>query len=412
MKILMLASTFPRNINDYKAKWILELSRKISEKNHDLIVLAPHANNLNLYETYENIKVYRFKYAPQNFELLGYGTFLPHELSDSRVKVIYLYLRNIILMISLIFSMLLSSVKLCKKEKVDILVSHWIFPGGLIGLITAKMLGIFPILKVYGTDLVFMKSFHLNWLGRVIINSYPIVIANSEYTRNIAISFGINDPNKIKVIPEGVELPKIISEAKIESIKLKYNLKNQKIIFSMHRLIPLKGTEYLIKAASYVVNKYPNVKFIIGGEGPLKPELIRLVNELNLSNKVIFLGLVNEDEVPFYYSLCDIYIIPSIIDQKGNTEGLGVPVIEAMSYGKPVIGFDVGGPKYTIIDGVNGFSVKEKDWESMGEKILELLYSEKLSAKFGDEGRKLYYSNYSWNKIINKYEEIFKGIVS
>jgi glycosyltransferase involved in cell wall biosynthesis len=258
----MLASSFPRTKDDYKAKWILELCTNISKNNHNLIVLAPHTNNLKSFETYEDIKVYRFKYAPQNLEVLGYGNFLPHEISHSKLEAIYLYIRNILLLVPFIFSMFFSSVVLCKKEKIDILLSHWIFPCGFIGLITAKILGITPILQIYGTDLVFIKSFQLSWLGKIIMNFYPVIIAISQYTKNIAMSFGIKDPNKVKVIPVGVEAPKLICNAGIENIRFKYNIKNEKIIFSMHRLIPLKGTKYLIKAASHVIDKYPNVKFI------------------------------------------------------------------------------------------------------------------------------------------------------
>lgn len=408
MRMLVLTSSFPREENDYSAKWILELSKELNKRNNKIIALAPHTSNLKMHEHLDGIEVYRFKYAPKHLEVLGYGNFLPHEWSQSNFKLVFLYFRNIILFIPFLVSMFISAIKICKKERIDILFSHWIFPCGLIGLVAAKILKIRPSLTIYGTDLVFMKKFKLTWLGRWILNSYPNIIAISEYTKNVALSFGVNDIGKIKVIPMGVYPPKNVENGELDKLRRKLGINNKKIIFSVHRLIPLKGTEYLIKSASLVVKEYPDVKFIIGGEGPMRTELESLIEELNLEGNVILTGFIPEEKLHLYYALCDVYIISSIRDEAGNTEGLGVPVIEAMSYGKPVIGFDVGGPKYTIRDGVNGFSVKEKDWEDMGEKILELLSDEKLREEFGDRGMEIYYEEYTWGTVVDKYVGVMK----
>ena len=139
----------------------------------------------------------------------------------------------------------------------------------------------------------------------------------------------------------------------------------------------------------------------------MRPVVESLSEELNLEGNVILTGFITEEELPLYYALCDVYAISSIRDEAGNTEGLGVPVIEAMSYGKPVIGFDVGGPKYTIRDGVNGFSVKERDWEDMGKRVLELVRDEKLREEFGDRGREIYYEEYTWDTVVERYKEVF-----
>ena len=75
-----------------------------------------------------------------------------------------------------------------------------------------------------------------------------------------------------------------------------------------------------------------------------------------------------------------------------------------MSYGSPVIGFNVGGPKYTIRDTINGFSVQEKNWEGIGKKILELLRGEKLRGEFGEKGGGIYYENYTWDEMVEGIE--------
>lgn len=93
-------------------------------------------------------------------------------------------------------------------------------------------------------------------------------------------------------------------------------------------------------------------------------------------------------------------------NKERNIEGLGVPVIEVMSYGSPVIGFNVGGPKYTIRDSINGFSVQEKNWKCIGKRIFELLRGEKLSGEFGEKGREIYYEEYTWDGVVAEYKKV------
>lgn len=84
-------------------------------------------------------------------------------------------------------------------------------------------------------------------------------------------------------------------------------------------------------------------------------------------------------------------------------------VIEAMSYGKPVVGFDVGGHKYTIEEGINGYSVKEKDWGEMEKRIIALLKNKSLRAKFGDKGWHTVVEKFSWNNVSERYGYLLGG---
>ena len=408
MKIVMLTTSFPRTDDDYLARWILELGQELEIRGTTSIIIAPHATGLNQSDIIGGMKVHRFKYAPEQFEVLGYGKFLPHESTKSKTKTLSLYIRNILLFIPFLTSMFISTMHACKKDKTYVILSHWAFPAGLIGIVIAKIFGIKHCAQIYGTDLVFLKRFKLKWLGRYIMKNSSSIIAISQYTKDVAVDFGIN-PDKIKVIPVGTYYPKEIPDHNLHALKNELGLSSNEIIFTIHRLIPLKGTSYLIRAMSMIIKNCPDAILIIGGEGPERDKLEALAKELCVENNVVFVGRISEEQLPVYYKLCDVYVIPSIRDKWGNTEGLGMPVIEAMSYGKPVVGFDVGGPKYTIEDGVNGYSVKEKDWEKMGERIITLLKNERLRTKFGDNGRHTVSEKFSWNKVSERYRFSLEG---
>jgi glycosyltransferase involved in cell wall biosynthesis len=403
MKIVMLTTSFPRTDVDYLARWILELSQELTKIGTISSIVVPHAPGLKKSDVIGGIEVHRFKYAPKNYEVLGYGNFLPHESTKSKFKTFILYMRNILLFIPFLISMFISTAQACKKDKSEIILSHWTFPAGLIGICVAKLFRMKSILKIYGTDLIFIKRFKLKWLGRYIMKNSSTIIANSQYTKNVAIEFGIS-PDKIEVIPEGTYYPIEIPDHDLHALRNELCLSSNEVIFTIHRLIPLKGTSYLIRAMSMVIEKCPDARLIIGGEGPENEKLKALAKELCIEDKILFVGRISEEQLPVYYKLCDVYVIPSIRDKWGNTEGLGMPVIEAMSYGKPVVGFDVGGPKYTIEDGVNGYSVKERGWEEMGDKICLLLNNADLRQRFGNSGKRLY-EKYTWCEISKEYNK-------
>ena len=409
MNLIVITSSFPRNKDDYKARWILELGREYVKKGLIPSVLCPHVAGSKTYEVIDGIEVYRFRYAPERYESLGYGNFLPHERSSSRIGILFQYVLNSILILSMLFFMFLSLHKLRRKKKAKLIFSNWAFPAGLVSVVYRQLSGIPSILKVYGTDLVFLKRFKLGSLAKYILERHDEIIAISDYTKDCALSFGV-DAGRISVFPVGSNYPIRHSSIELAEFKRKLGLSGRSVIFTVHRLIPLKGTSYLIEAMSKIVSVHPNALLVIGGEGPERDMLESLAKSYDLDHNVLFTGQVPNEDLPLLYEACDVYVIPSITDKWGNAEGLGMPVLEAMSYGKPVVGFDSGGPGLTIADGSNGFKVTEKDWEGMADKIIILLSDPLLRNKIGQKGKSMF-DGYRWDKISDLYTEVLYGAV-
>lgn len=410
MNIIVTTSSFPRDKDDYKARWILELGQEFLKEGLIPFILCPHVAGSKDYEVIDGIEVYRFRYAPEKYESLGYGNFLPHEKCSSRIGVLIQYCFNSILIASMLFFMFLSLHKLRKKKNAELIFSNWAFPAGLVSAVYHQISGIPSVLKVYGTDLVFLKRFKLRSLGKYILNKHDSVIAISDYTKDYALSFGA-DPDKILVFPVGSNYPIIHSPVSLDNFKGKWGISGRPVIFTVHRLIPLKGTSFLIKAMSKIVSVHPDALLVIGGEGPERNMLESLTISNHLEHNVLFAGLVPNEELPLFYEACDVYVIPSITDKWGNAEGLGMPALEAMSYGKPVVGFDSGGPGMTINDGSNGFKVPEKDWEAMADKIILLLSDPVLRNKIGVTGKSIFNDEYRWNKVGQRYAEVLNNAV-
>ena len=138
----------------------------------------------------------------------------------------------------------------------------------------------------------------------------------------------------------------------------------------------------------------------------MKPEYEKRIIELKIEDRVAFLDYLPDEKIPYYYSEADIFVLPSIVDENGDTEGLGVVLVEANACECPVIGSKVGGIVDVIEDGYNGFLSEEKNSGMLAELILKLAADEHLRKEMGRKGRMKVESNFSWQGIAEKMENV------
>ena len=123
---------------------------------------------------------------------------------------------------------------------------------------------------------------------------------------------------------------------------------------------------------------------------------------------VTLYGKVSESKLKALYLASDIFILPAIIDRWGDTEGLGVVLLEAMSVGKPVIASRVGGITDIVKHNETGYLVDEKNSEVLAQAIVKVLRNKKLSKRLATGGQKFVREKFSWKKIIEKTLEIYR----
>ena len=208
-------------------------------------------------------------------------------------------------------------------------------------------------------------------------------IAISEYARRFLIEKkGIRE-EIITIIPNGIPfepfdtLEKNAGLMKRKEFGIPSTSPVVGIIGMMHEI---KGHRYFIDAASAVSQRYPEAVFLIIGDGTLRPQLERQVDERNLRNTVRFLG--HQDEIPKLLAMMDIYVCASL------SETFPVSLLEAMGAGKAVVVTESGGPQEMIRDGVNGIIVPIKDSQALAENILRLIENPSLREKLGQEAGK------------------------
>jgi glycosyltransferase involved in cell wall biosynthesis len=167
------------------------------------------------------------------------------------------------------------------------------------------------------------------------------------------------------------------------------------------RLVPVKGPEFLVKAAKYMISKYPDAYFIFTGDGPLENGLRRKALEMGISDNVIFLGW--RDDVAKIISIYDIFVLPSL------NEGMGRVLAEAMALGKPIVASNIGGIPDLVIHGKNGFLVPPKNPKELVKYIQVLIEDKDKRVKMGLKGKEIslnFGAKSMIERIASLYEEL------
>jgi glycosyltransferase involved in cell wall biosynthesis len=176
-------------------------------------------------------------------------------------------------------------------------------------------------------------------------------------------------------------------------------------------MIERKGFKYLIDAMPQVVREFPDATLTIAGGGPVREQLVQQVNTLQLQKNVILPGKVSAEELERLFSQGDMFILPAIIDKNGDTEGLGVVLIEAMTYKMPVIASNVGGIPDVIIPGKSGILVEQKNPSMLADAIIDLLRNPKKMQDIGEMGYAFISKEFSWKKVIGEIESLYEEVI-
>jgi len=237
-------------------------------------------------------------------------------------------------------------------------------------------------------------------------NNVSIFLTGSKYAGNKIRDLWNLPKEKVINIPNTV-LPRPLVEPK-EMIFKRLGISSSNIILGNIALLePRKGQKYLIEALADIRDKFDNFKnviLIIEGTGNQKKYLEKLMADLKLEKNVLFLE--NEKNIFDIINIFDVFILPSI-----EYEDFPNVTLEAMSLGKPIIGTNIAGIPEQIKNGINGFVVEPKNVKSLSEAILRLIQCKEKRIKMGAKSFDRFNKFFSYDKIINNYINLYKGIV-
>jgi phosphatidylinositol alpha-1,6-mannosyltransferase len=172
-----------------------------------------------------------------------------------------------------------------------------------------------------------------------------------------------------------------------------------------------KGVRYLIKAMPKILASEPKAVLTVVGDGPEKAALGGLVDELGLTSQVSFVGAVSNEKLHDHYTRSDVFVAPSIRDREGDTEALGVVILEAAASGTPIVATVVGGIPDIVTSYETGLLAEAANSDELAEAILCLAGDQELSKRLASNARRLVEAKFAWGSIVDRFDSLIEEVL-
>lgn len=392
MRVLHITTAFPRHRDDPVVPWLVELLKRLRAEHVDAEVLTSSYRGLGDH-TFEGIPVHRFRYFPRRWENLTHEEAAPDRVRRSAVyKLAPLFF--------VAFGMR-AAWKLGRRERYDVVHVHWPLPLALLGWAAARASHASRVTLFYGVELrLVARAFPaLRGFLRWAIRSSQRVVAISRYTaREVqALAPGCD----VEVIPYTYELP--------EARRISRRHEGGPTILFVGRLVERKGVPVLVDALAEL-RRSIQARLVIVGDGPERAAVERRAAERGVRDAIEVRGRVSDDGLRAAYAESDVFVLPAIVDSRGDTEGLGVVLLEAMNFGVPVVGSAVGGILDVVVPEESGLLVPPGDAEALAAALRRLLTDGALAARLGEAGRRRVQTHFSWDTIVARWLSVYRRV--
>lgn len=415
MKICVVSQSFYPYIGGV-TRYLQSLGRKLTARGDEMVVVHLRSSDMPEYEVIDGVRVYRMSGDESMKESIdGYFKFkeliidVTHGLKTAPLEDRFSHGYYEYLGFNL--NMYEKVRQVYEIEKFDILHVHDFQVMPLAFLIKSDI----GVPSIFTWHIPFTTDTPVEWrefLTRY-MRYYDRVIFSTDRYVHTAVESGL-DPGKVAKINPFIDTEEFVVEGD-NDFREKFGIPvDDNLVLCVSRIDPRKGQEYLIEAMAEVVKEHPDTTCIFIGNGSLTKKFIGRTNRLEelearvsergLDKKVRFLGKVSQDDLMKAYSACDMLVQPSI------NEGFGLVISEAMCFGKPVIGSNVGGIPEQIADGFNGLLFMPKDHMALASHIKKLIEDPALRKQMGDRGRHLACERFCVDRGFREHCDIYDNI--
>lgn len=306
------------------------------------------------------------------------------------------------------------------RDRVGVIHCGNIRPIGYAVAWASMRVGIPYIVYVNGGDLLrerqkATKSKLKRATARMIFERASGVAATSKWVADLTDA--VMEQVGVKVMPPVAALdlgtdPKMFSpERDTGRLRSQWGVEDAPLMLTVARLVPHKGQDVGIRALASLKDEFPELRYVLVGEGHDEARLRAIALELGVMDKVVFAGAISEEDLPEAYATSTVYIGPSRVDNEINVEGFGISFLEASSSGLPVVAGDSGGVRSAVRDGETGFVLPPSDVAAWSEAIRRLLSDDALRTRTGQAGREAVESHYNWDRVARDTREFTLSVI-
>ncbi len=299
-------------------------------------------------------------------------------------------------------------IKLLRKYRKAQLINEYIKDNNIEGIIADhwKSLELIKTLKkkyclIHSKEINHTKGSSINKRVVKVLNSCEKVIANSKYTKNLAVTCGISE-DKIIVINPGIDPAEELDKKSLDKVESLLKIKSPRLI-TVSRFDKRKNHEKIIMALRNLKQIYPDIVYVCIGDGDEEENIKTLVKELDLGNQVMFFKDISTNLKNALIAKSHIFVMPSIIYKK-SVEGFGIAYVEAAQYAIPSIGGTDGGAADAIDHEKTGLICDGNSLDEVYSAISSMLENKKY-LELGKNAKE-YVNKFHWSKIIEEYKNI------
>jgi glycosyltransferase involved in cell wall biosynthesis len=395
VKVLYLVTAYARGPGDVITPWLVETIRRLAARGVEVEVLAPAYRGL-ADQTVDGVRVHRFRYAPRAWETLTHDQTAPDRIRERPwfLGLVPGYLA----------AGSRAAARVARTGGFDVVHAFWPIPQGVLGLHAKRATGLPLVSTFFGVELTWMERqfpFLAPLLRRIVRGSDAVTAISSYTAGRLARQVPGIEP---AIIPFGAAV-----DAPAEPPPYRWDGSTPFELLFVGRLVERKGVHLLLDAlASLPAERRPVLHVV--GDGPERGRLEARARELSLGGGAVFHGFVAQDELQRRLVTCDAFVLPAVVDAKGDTEGLGVVLLEAMSYARPVIASAAGGIVDIVEDGRNGFLVPPGDAAALAGAIGRMMEDPARARALGLQGRDDAATRFSWDAIADRLAEIYRSV--
>ena len=415
MKIVVSTTTFPARPDDPVPAFVLEqiLGFLAEDPSLDVYVLIPH----NIHDGSLPSRIRR-----DGFTEVRYHYFRPRKFESLTGRGILPALREKPARYLLIPFFLLAQrralVSLCREVQPELIYAHWFMPQAVIAHGVSKRFGIPLVFTTHASDVSVLKRVPMarQLIRRVLQHASAFTAVSNQTARKLVDFFHEAEwterfAHKLTILPMGTKVgaEKLQSHAVREALAECGIDGSRRIILALGRLVEKKGFDVLIDAYSMLSDDIRReFQLVIAGDGQLADQLVDQVTQLELTDDTTFTGYVGGAPKQALLQVSQLFVVPSVVDSMGDSEGLPVTLMEALAFGKIVIATDVSGAQ-EILDGRCGTIVPEKDPAAIAAAITRYVNADREVITREQSEAKRLALDFDWPAISRKHLDLLRA---
>jgi glycosyltransferase involved in cell wall biosynthesis len=391
VRILVVSTAFPRHADDPTVKWLAETIRRLRARGYDISVFTSAYRGGGNSEL-DGIPIHRFRYMFARWENLTHEESAPDRM---RRSLFYRVLPG-----AYVFMGAVAMWRLQRRERYDIVHVHWPLPHAVFGWAArAARRRTRLIVQFYSIELRWVRHrlpMLRGFIRRAITTADRVVAISTSTAREIEQAV---PGTTVEVIPYAVEMPPPGVTTAPDGATILF----------VGRLVERKGVGYLIDAVAQLPAAL-QARLVVIGDGPDRPALEARARASGSVHPIEFRGWVTPAALDAAYRSATVFALPAVVDERGDTEGLGMVLLEAMSYHVPVVTTALGGITDIVRDGENGLIVPPNDAAALSAALARLVTDRDMVRHLGAGGLTVIEERFSWPRIIDQFAAIYDSL--